>query len=226
MGRSIIIPKSKTCWIEYSTCITAIRRPDEIWKGIIEANAQTDGLASDAVHVRFAFILGSWSKSFQFCHSWSRCTCSVQLFSTDEVHFLKDNGMRVKQGTVLPFTAGRTGIQHKTAVAQSMGIPSCFIFSMRAFICSFFLSTISMRIKNVDRWLLCPLPCYVVWNLTLPFLLNWRMRLQLLFMSASFWSLALVSSVFSTSEAYIRLPTCLPSLTSKALKLLHPSNLA
>ena len=36
----------------------------------------------------------------------------------------------------------------------------------------------------------------------------------------------LVSSVFSTSEAYMRLPTCLHSLTSKALKLLHPSNLA
>ena len=201
VGRSIIIPKSKVFWLEYSTCVAAIRSPDEIWNEIIKANDQTDGLASDAEHVRYAIILGSWSKLFRVCLSWSRCTWSVQLCSTDEVHFLKDNEMRVKQVTVLPFTAGRTDIQHRTAVAQSMGFPSCFIFSIRAFICSFFLSTISMRIKIVGRWLVCPLPYYVVWNLTLPFLLNWRTRLQLLFMSASFWSLALVSSVFSTSEA-------------------------
>ena len=41
---------------------------------------------------------------------------------------------------VLPFTAGRAGVQHRTIVAQSMGFPSRFICSTRAFICSFFLS--------------------------------------------------------------------------------------
>jgi len=39
--------------------------------------------------------------------------------------------------------AGRADVQHRTAVAQSMGLPSCFIFSIRAFICSFFLSVSS-----------------------------------------------------------------------------------
>lgn len=68
-----------------------------------------------------------------------------------EVHFLKDNGMKLQQITVLPFTAGRTDNQHKTAVAQSMGFPSCSIFSIRALICSFFLSTISMRTKNCGQ---------------------------------------------------------------------------
>lgn len=140
-------PYSMTYCLECSCCVAAIRRPFEIWNGIIKANIQTDGLASDAEHVRYAIILGSWSKSFRVCLSWSRCTWSVQLCSTDEVHFLKDNGMIVKRESVLPFTAGRNDIQHKTAVAQSMGFPSCFIFSIRAFICSFFLSAISIGIK-------------------------------------------------------------------------------
>ena len=100
------------------------------------------------------------------------------------------------------------------------------LFNQGLYLLLLFVNYIHENKKIVGRWLVCPLPCYVVWNLTLPFLLNWRMRLQLLFMSASFWSLDLVSSVFSTSEAYMRLPTCLPSLTSKALKFLHPSNLA
>ena len=48
--------------------------------------------------------------------------------------------------------------QHKTAAAQSIGLPSRFIFSIRAFICSFFLSLISMIKRIVGRWLVCPLP--------------------------------------------------------------------
>ena len=43
--------------------------------------------------------------------------------------------------------------QHKTAVAQSIGLPSRFIFSIRAFICSFFLSAISIMKKLwADGW--------------------------------------------------------------------------
>ncbi len=31
----------------------------------------------------------------------------------------------------LPFAAGRVGLQHKTAVAQSMGLPSSFFFQLK-----------------------------------------------------------------------------------------------
>ncbi len=104
-------------------------------------------------------ILDWWSLSFRVCLSRRRYPWSVQLCSTDEVHFLKDNGMKVKQVTVLPFTAGRTDIQHKTAVAQSMGFPSCFIFSIRALICSRLMSFgCSIKRRIVGRWLVCPLP--------------------------------------------------------------------
>ena len=86
-----------------------------------------------------------------------------------EVHFLKDNGMKLQQITVLPFTAGRTDNQHKTAVAQSMGFSSCFIFSIRALICSFFLSTISMRTKNCGQMVGLPvtLLCCLKFHFTL-----------------------------------------------------------
>ena len=50
-------------------------------------------------------------------------------------------------------------LQHSTMVAQSMGLPSCFIFSIITLIWSFFLSvTLSIVIKIVGRWLVCPLP--------------------------------------------------------------------
>lgn len=43
--------------------------------------------------------------------------------------------------------------QHRTMVAQSIGFPSLFIFSTRAFICSFLWSVIfSMMKKVVGRW--------------------------------------------------------------------------
>ena len=50
-------------------------------------------------------------------------------------------------------------VQQRTMVAQSMGFPSCFIFSIRAFICSRLMSFgCSIKRKNVGRWLVCPLP--------------------------------------------------------------------
>ena len=86
-----------------------IRGQDEKWNGIREASYKTDGLASNAEHVRYAIILSSWSKLFRVCLPWSMCTLSVQHRFTDEVHFLKENGMKVQQENVLPFTAGRAG---------------------------------------------------------------------------------------------------------------------
>ena len=58
------------------------------------------------------------------------------------------------------FSAGRAGSQHRTAVAQSMGLPSCFIFSTKAINCSFFFSVfLSIIDIIVGSWLDCPLPC-------------------------------------------------------------------
>ena len=74
------------------------------------------------------------------------------------------------------------------------------LFNQSLYLLLLFVNYIHENKKIVGRWLVCPLPCYVVWNLTLPFFLNWRMRLQLLFMSASFWSLDLVSSVWGIYE--------------------------
>ena len=96
-------------FLKSSVSIAAISGQDEKWNEIRKANIQTDWLASDAEHVRCAIILGSWSKLFRVCLSWSRCSLSVQHRFTDEVHFLKDNGMKVQQVIVLPFTAGRVG---------------------------------------------------------------------------------------------------------------------
>ena len=61
---------------------------------------------------------------------------------------------------ISPAQLGRTRrLQHSTMVAQSMGLPSCFIFSIITLIWSFFLSvTLSIVIKIVGRWLVCPLP--------------------------------------------------------------------
>ena len=87
--------KEKRSNFKRSFCTAAIRGQDEIWYGIIRANIKTDGLATDAEHVRYAIILGRWSKSFCVCLSWSRCTWAVQHRFTDQVHFLKDNGMIV-----------------------------------------------------------------------------------------------------------------------------------
>jgi hypothetical protein len=100
---------SDTQSIWRSFCFAVITSQDEKWNGIRKANYKTDGLASAAEHVRYAIILGSWSKLFRVCLPWSMCTLSVQHRFTDEVHFLKDNGMKVQQENVLPFTAGRAG---------------------------------------------------------------------------------------------------------------------
>ena len=80
-------------------CKAVIRGHDEKWNGIREANFKTDGLASDAVHVRYAIILSMWSKLFCVCLSWSMCTLSVQQRFTDEVHFLKEIEWRYNKKT-------------------------------------------------------------------------------------------------------------------------------
>ena len=76
-----------------------IRGQDEKWNGIREASYKTDGLASDAEHVRYAIILSSWSKLFRVCLPWSMCTLSVQHRFTDEVHFLKEMEWRYNKKT-------------------------------------------------------------------------------------------------------------------------------
>lgn len=58
--------------------------------------------------------------------------------------FLSDTINGKKQSCLM----GRTRRhQHKMTVAQSMGFPSCFAFSARAFICSFFL----LSVLSIDR---------------------------------------------------------------------------
>ena len=83
---------SDTQSIWRSFCFAVITSQDEKWNGIRKANYKTDGLASAAEHVRYAIILGSWSKLFR---GWSSLS--------------EGNGMKVQQENVLPFTAGRAG---------------------------------------------------------------------------------------------------------------------
>ena len=74
---------------------------------------------------------------------------SVQHCSIGEAHYLWGQCRVSENECVLQFTAGRAGVQQRTAVAQSMGLPSCFIFSIRAFSCSFFLSLRLSMIRNL-----------------------------------------------------------------------------
>ena len=70
---------------------------------------------------------------------------------TDGGHILRDirHGRRMNKSC----QPGRTHwLQHSTTITQSMGFPSCFIFSIRVLICSFFLSvTLSIVIKNCGQ---------------------------------------------------------------------------
>ena len=120
---------------------------------------------------------------------------------------------------ISPAQPGRTRrLQHSTLVAQSMGFPSCFIFSIRALIWSFFLSvTLSIVIKNCGQVVSLPVTFYFVWKHTLPFLRSCSTRWYSLFKSASFCSFCRVSSVPS-----IRRCSCTDSYDSYRLCYLNP----
>ena len=72
------------------------------------------------------------------------------LASPMEYTFYGTSAVIWNMNCVLLFTAGRAGVQQRTIVAQSMGFPSRFICSIRAFIRSFFLSvTLSIGVKEL-----------------------------------------------------------------------------
>ena len=78
--------------------------------------------------------------------------------------------------------------------SQSMGFSSCFIFSIRAFICSFFLAFISINKRVVGRWLVCQLPLEILVDIVLELLvieleelLFWNIAIELVIIGTSFF---------------------------------------
>ena len=90
------------------------------------------------------------------------CALSVQHRFTDEVHFLKDNGMKVQQENVLPFTAGRAGS------AKDNGSPIYgFPFLLHLFHQSLYLLTLDVfwlfhKKKNCGQMVGLPVTFYLV----------------------------------------------------------------
>ena len=187
--------------IKRSFCKAVIRGQDEKWNGIREANYKTDGLASDAEHVRYAIILSSWSKLFRVCLPWSMCTLSVQHRFTDEVHFLKEMEWRYNKKTSCRLQQDALG-SAKDNGRPINGLPILLhLFHQSLYLLTFDVFWLFHKKKKCGQMVGLPVTFYFVWKHTLPFLRSCSTRWSPLFKSASFWSFCRVSSVFSTREA-------------------------
>ena len=192
---------SDTQSIWRSFCFAVITSQDEKWNGIRKANYKTDGLASAAEHVRYAIILGSWSKLFRVCLPWSMCTLSVQHRFTDEVHFLKEMEWRYNKKTSCRLQQDALG-SAKDNGRPINGLPILLhLFHQSLYLLTFDVFWLFHKKKKCGQMVGLPVTFYFVWKHTLPFLRSCSTRWSPLFKSASFWSFCRVSSVFSTREA-------------------------